>query len=225
MKNPITTLLFLLSVPCTASAATLATYAFANGPATAPSALGVTASVISYGSGLGTPQTSAATFGTSGANALGLFTNTATPTTVSAAVSASSFFTFTLTPDPGTSVAFTGLSLWANYSGDDRSANELALQIDSGNGFQTIGTVVMNVTGAATPGKFYNIPISGLDPVEATATFRIVMYDGAGVTWSSFTRMDDIVISGTIIPEPSTTLLACTAACVPFVRRKRTARC
>ncbi|WAC17927.1 hypothetical protein OVA24_11820 [Luteolibacter sp. SL250] len=224
MKNPISALLFLLSVPCTAGAATLATYAFANGPATPPSTLGVTAGVIAYGPGLGTPQTSAATFGTSGANALGLFTNATTPTTVPAAVSANSFFTFTLTPDPGTSVAFTGLSLWANYSGDDRSANELALQIDSGSGFQTIGTVVMNVTGAASPGKFYNIPISGLDPVEGPATFRVVMYDSAGVTWSSFTRMDDIAVSGTIIPEPSSCLIACAASCLPLLRRNRRSR-
>jgi hypothetical protein len=129
--------------------------------------------------------------------------------------------TFTLTPISGSAFNLTGLSLWANYSGDNTSANELALQIDSGNGFQTIGTVVMNVTGAASPGKFYSIPISGLNVMEGSTTFRIVMYDSAGVTWSSFTRMDDIVVTGDIIPEPSTSLLACAVAFLYLLRRSR----
>jgi len=202
------------------SAATLATYAFGSGPSTLPSTSGVTATAITYGSGLGTPQTSAATFAPSGPSALGLVTATATPTTVSAAITANSFFTFTLTPSAGSAVELTEFTFWANYSGDTTAANQLALQINTGSGYQTIGTTTFDVTGAASPGKFFSIPITGLGQVTGAADFRVVMYDSAGVNWTSFTRMDDLTINGNVIPEPSALLLLGISGLLPLRRRR-----
>ncbi|MBX3740111.1 MAG: hypothetical protein KF712_03915 [Akkermansiaceae bacterium] len=221
MKTPIFLATALLILPGVSTAATLANYAFANGPNTLPTVNGVTATAISYGSGLGTPQTSAATFGPSGASALGLVTASAAPTTIPAAVSANSFFTFTLTSSPGTSFLLTDFTFWANYSGDTTAANELALQIDTGSGYQTIGTSTFNVTGSAAPGKMYTIPINNPAPVDGSAHFRIVMFDSAGINWTSFTRMDDLSVNGTVIPEPSAWLLMlCVGGLVPLHRRR-----
>lgn len=210
---------FLLSFSFS-SAATLATYAFGSGPNTLPSTSGVTATAITYGSGLGTPQTSAATFAPSGPSALGLVTATATPTTISAAITANSFFIFTLTPSAGSAIELTEFTFWANYSGDTTAANQLALQINTGSGYQTIGTTVFDVTGAASPGKFFAIPITGLGQVTGATDFRVVMYDSAGVNWTSFTRMDDLTINGNVVPEPSELFLLGIGGLLPL-RRKR----
>jgi len=220
MKTPSFLATALLIFPGVSSAVTLTTFAFGTGPSAPATVNGVTATTISYGSGLGTARTSAATFAPSGANALGLITNAATPTTVADAVTANSFFTFSITPAAGTSIQLIQFSLWANYSTNQESANELALQINTGSGFQTIGTTTFDVTGGATGGAQYFIPITGFDNVTGTAQFRVVMYDSAGVTWNLFTRIDDMTITGNIIPEPSSALLIA-AVSVLGLRRKR----
>jgi hypothetical protein len=220
MKTPTFLATAFLILHGVSTAATLAQYAFANGPDTLPTVDGVTATAISYGSGLGTPRNSTATFAPSGASALGLVTGSATPATIPTAIDANSSFTFTLTSIPGTSFHLTEFTFWANYSGDTTAANELALQIDTGSGYQTVGTSTFNVTGSAAPGKMYTIPITSVGPVDGSAHFRIVMFDSAGVNWTSFTRMDDLSVHGTVIPEPSALLLLCIGGLVPLHRRR-----
>jgi hypothetical protein len=97
----------------TASAATLAIYEFDNGPTTAPVTEDqVSATTIIYAAGLGTPRTSAATFAPSGPSSLGFdphvsnTTGTA-PTNVASAIDQQFYFTFTLTPAPGTLISLT----------------------------------------------------------------------------------------------------------------------
>lgn len=219
------TLLILPFLIPFASAATLAVYEFGSGPDTAPiTEDGISATTITYAAGLGTPRTSAATFAPSGPNALGFDPHVSdpggtTPTNVADAISQNYHFTFTLTPAPGTSMSLTSFSLWGNYN-NSASANNLALQIDTGSGFTTAGLITLDTQGAASPGNSHSILLSGYDNLDTAVTFRVIMYDTDGVRWSSYTRLDDIAIHGDVIPEPSLAAMLLIASSSLLIRRK-----
>jgi len=147
------------------------------------------------------------------------------------------YFTFTVTPDAGKTASFSNIftRFVANAGGSDSSIN-FALFSDQ-TGFTTndilgsLNAATIAADTAYNPVVFAtDFDVSGVAALQnvATATeFRIYTWKdyggnriGIGKTWSGLTG-DDLVVDGTVIPEPATMGLFGLAAAGMLWFRKR----
>jgi hypothetical protein len=155
------------------------------------------------------------------------------------AITANHYFTFTLTPDAGKTVSydniFTRVSL---NTGDtnvgatieffllsDQTGFTASDSLDSFSATRSPGS-----SGAAyVPGTFDVSGVSGLQNLAVATEFRIYAVETAGVAnrmgigeaWGGNTHSDDLVVNGTVIPEPATLGLLCFfSAGLLWIRRK-----
>lgn len=170
---------------------------------------------------------SGATFGESGANALWLSRSAAAlATSLEAAVSSNRYLSFDLTPGAGESITIESLSLYANtVNNPNFVADTVTLQINTGSGWITHGTEVITARGGATPGQLLSYtldtPLTGLtSPVNLRLLFYNTTGNEAG-NWTEWTRIDDITVHGTLIPEPSSLLFLTSASIGCLALRKR----
>ncbi len=120
-------------------------------------------------------------------------------------------FFFTITASPGVTFTIENVSFNAYATGTGPTAFGLA-----------VGTT--NITSVDAPDQSlvaFNSPVTGQSNLSS-ATIRFQGWDnGSRVTnGNGDFRIDDILVTGTIIPEPSTTLLGALGA-LALLRRRR----
>ena len=237
-KFPIRMLSLLFVYAALASSAqadVLVAYPF-TGNSDAPTSVadGITATSFTAGSGLaaGAIGFSTAAVENSGeADAtvpVRFIRGTTTTTTEAGAISGNDYFSFTLTPG-GTDLLNLD-SLFFDYSGNTLSAGTMStsffIQSSVDNFTSIVGsTATVDTTGTgSTPRPFqrHTLNLSGtsfqnLDEV----TFRLYIYQSDDNS-NTLARLDNVTVSGTVIPEPGTyALIAGSLALVAIMVRRR----
>ncbi len=214
----------------TSSAAILLKYDFGtateanlNPSTTGP---GVTSTAISNPGGLIKRNSGINYAGSSGPRVVGWEGVGNVSGTLSQALVANQFFTFSLTPVVGQKLDLTNITFFANTGATTAIARTFELQASTdGTNFATVRIAEMpfnDLTSAA----LFDISLASYTNITTQTTFRISFYDATngGATWSSgnWVRMDDITVNGTVspIPEPSACFLGF-AGMLAFLRRKR----
>ncbi|NJK90956.1 MAG: PEP-CTERM sorting domain-containing protein [Blastochloris sp.] len=215
MKNRIFTVFFLiLWVACLGSvqAAVLITYDFTGGingtlgpisalaPSTTPPA-NITATSISVASGI--PGT---TFQDNGGNIeLNLLPGASSAGTAAAAVSGNQYIEFTLnTPSASFALDLDNLQLDLRRGGATGNRHLfLRTSLDAFANDIGPGVVLAPASTTLTTFTFNDIPL--FNNVTDAVTFRLYTYNDGATNRS--VRVDNIVVNGAVIPEPSTVLL------------------
>jgi len=147
-----------------------------------------------------------------------------------------SYYSFTLTPDAGKTVSYDSINVRfavnAGNTGTDATFHLLASQT----GFTDTDALdaVNIVTGTETNfvpeihSATFDLSGAGLTGLSAATEFRIYVSVasggnriGIGHTWSGVTEPDDLIVNGSVIPEPATLgLLGFAAAGLLWFRKK-----
>lgn len=161
--------------------------------------------------------------------------NDAAVTSLAAAITASDYFSFTITPDAGKSVNYSSLFLRYSIGANVRPAQSQFTLLSSKTGFTAADGLAsflsFEMLGATASGfgtgTFDLSGVTGLQGVSEAVEFRIYVHSVQG----SMTRVaigqlygtngtDDLVLSGTVIPEPATVgMLSLGALVACLVRR------
>lgn len=176
---------------------------------------GLTSSaLLPSGPGLQTSSANGPTTGTALADELNLKNWDAAPNN-----SNNNYFHFTLTAGvPGTlSLDSVSISLWRNGGG---APNNLAWEavVDGGSAAPLGTTVVESLSGLGQPFRTYtfNQTITGATTIE----LRFRPFGSGGVAGTGNLHINDIQVQGSVVPEPSASLLAF-AALGLMARRRR----
>jgi hypothetical protein len=171
--------------------------------------------------------------GSGAANAWGANNfNIVTPSEASA-ITASNFFTFSITPDPLIEMSFDSIGAYnIRRSSSGPTTGQWQYQIGAGS-FVDIGSDITWGTTTTSAGNAQSLidlsGISALQSVTDTVTFRLIAW-GATTTGGTFyfndpldTTANDLVINGTVaaIPEPSRALLFGIGSIGLIFRRRR----
>lgn len=219
----------VLAVPVLSSqAAVIANYDFEGNVATSIiNPTGATAGDVGVGSGLNLNLGAGAGGDILGGNSNGfgftLATTAGVPTTLADAFAADDYITFTVTPDAGNSIEFTTLDFDIRVNAVANGINEYAV-FSSVDGFASTADAFETgaITVAAATTAVSQIDLSGLGPVTSATEFRIYVY-GSSVTGNSNTGSDydNIVLQGTVVPEPSSAALLGLGGLAFILRRRR----
>lgn len=131
-------------------------------------------------------------------------------TTNGAAVTANDYISFTLTPGVGVTVNLTSLTLDAfNYTNDGTFSAESYFLRSSTNGFTTnIGTtqnILAGSNGTITPASF-DLSGAAFQGLTSPIEFRL-FYQDSGADPDRGLAFDNIILNGTVVPEPATWML------------------
>ena len=133
--------------------------------------------------------------------------------------SGSGFIEFTLTPSAGFTLSLTDLDFGARSTGTGPLAYSLRSSADSYVANITTGTIVANSNWSLRNNTFtaFNSTVPG-----GAVTFRLFGHGGAGNPSASTAngRFDDISLTVTAVPEPSTALLGALGM-LALLRRRR----
>lgn len=152
-------------------------------------------------------------------------------TTIGGAITAGDYFTFTITPGPGTQYQLDNLKF--TFGVQNNSATPFTGSValySSIDGFTTqIGSTASGAIAGDGGGPIWNSPatidLSGfatltpLTPVEFRFYAAISNLSNSNVD-NRIVRLDDIQLNGTLIPEPTTALLG-SLGILALIRRKR----
>lgn len=138
----------------------------------------------------------------------------------------SEYFAFNLTPQAGNTLQLSSLSLFAlETGGNDGAVLSLYYSFDNFATFNLVGAG--NITIPESYGSGLSIDLSSIaelqdvDSSESLA-FRVYTADGNNGSAGRSLRFDDVIVRGTVIPEPGAgALLALGLAAVCLVRRRR----
>jgi len=140
-----------------------------------------------------------------------------TTTTESDAFSGNDYFQFTVTPDTGKVLNLTSLQLkqyaTTTETGDDRWTGYLFVRSSA---LDNYGSNV-DTTTSTRGSRYYDgstLPTStdvsldlsdaAFQGIDETVTFRIYLYHDVTTTGAAdFHRLDDVVLNGVVVPEPS----------------------
>lgn len=214
--------------PGDASASVIANYAFTSGAATSGDADGTTtASDFTSGAFTGGSKTSTTVnISTTSHNAF-IRSSASGDTTQSAAVSNDDSWSFTLTPHAGVTMSLTSLDFQhgnnSQAAGTDFTSNFIVRS--SLDGFASnLGTGVYSRTTSSTSATFStaNIDLSGAEFQNLTGpiTFKIFEFD-ASTNSQDIARLDNVVVNGTTVPEPTGLVVLGLAAALWGRRRGR----
>lgn len=211
-------------------AAILANYNFdsATPQASAPTEPGSIAENFLYGPGIngGSFRFTSFTSATppNSINMLGSETN---GNNVVSTVEAEDYWSFTVTTTVGTLLNLDSLTF--RYGGSTDITSNIFVR-SSADGFtnnlafSTSDTVLTYTVPGGTTGSFApdptSIPLPGHQNLSAI-TFRIYGYDTTSSANTSGVRLDDVILNGTVIPEPSTLLTLTTASLLLLPCRRR----
>jgi hypothetical protein len=197
-----------------ASAAVLAEYKFTSGSASTDTELNSTAANMTsaFGGTSGFSSSSGTVYARRSPE---------TTTTASGAVTGNDYFQFTVTPGVGVTLNLTSLTLkqyaTTTETAADRWTSYLFVRSDA---LDNYGTNVDAATFTRGSG-YYNavtLPTStdvtlnlsddaAFQGIAGPVTFRIYLYHAvATVGGGDFHRIDDVVLNGAVVPEPSTSL-------------------
>jgi len=202
----------------------------------------LTVSSISVGSGLrtnggaGTISSAGTTTPYNGVRGVGgsnpyVFPSTAAATaSPAAAITATDYFSVTLTPESGYALNLTEISFyaWANQTNTSGSYTYFVQSSATGStilgtttkAYNTAGAVVNNDT-APSASNLYSFDLSAyasdLTNVSTPVTFTIGVYS----TTNGSLRLDSLQILGDVVPEPSRVLLLGLALACGLQRRRR----
>ena len=137
-------------------------------------------------------------------------------------------FTFTVTPDVGYTLSLDALAV--RITGDNTTNRtsyvtlrySLGSTYDPGN-FVTAGTADTSANSGSVS-AVSNLSIAfgpSLESVSGPISFRLYVNDGTGGATNSIVRIDDIVLSGAVVPEPTVLPLLTGAVTLLAVRRRR----
>ena len=133
---------------------------------------------------------------------------------------------FTLMPDAGNTITFdAGDAFTFQSAGGDGNAPTVgffSLLVDTGGGFQSVGTT-MNTSGSDQSYETFSYDLGGLPDVADSVTFRLQIADGGGGNPNNSLEIDDIRASGsvTVIPEPASALAGVVGLGLLAGRRRR----
>ncbi|WP_009962740.1 PEP-CTERM sorting domain-containing protein [Verrucomicrobium spinosum] len=147
-----------------------------------------------------------------------------------AAITASDFFSVTLTPESGYALNLTEISFyaWANQTNTSGSYTYFVQSSATGStilgtttkAYDTTGAVVNNNT-APSSSNLYSFDLSAysadLTNVSTPITFTVGVYS----TTNGSLRLDSLQIQGEVVPEPSRALLLGVALGCCLLRRRR----
>jgi hypothetical protein len=156
----------------------------------------ITASNLSSGS-LAFNSTSASS-GYSGAT--GGNNASVTAKTGALATATSTYFEFTLTPASGNSISATALSLGSRSTGSGPTTLSLYSSVD--NYTSLLGSVSVSANSSWASVTLSAFSVSGA--TNTAITFRLFGSGGSGTVGSGNWRIDDMSLSASAIPEPST---------------------
>lgn len=216
--------------PHRASAAVITNYAFTSGSAVSADAdTNTVASDFTSGAFTGGAKSSTTVnISTTSHNAF-IRSSASGDTTESAAVSNDDSWSFTVTPNPGAAVSLTSLDF---QHGNNSQATGVSFTSNfvvrsSLDGFvANLGTGVYSRTTSSTTSTFStaNIDLTGAEFQNLTApiTFKIFEFD-ASTNSQDIARLDNVVLNGTSVPEPSG-LMAVAAGAGAMLKRRRGAQ-
>ena len=154
------------------------------------------------------------TSGISGSSETAYSARAATTTSEAGAVAAGDFHEFTVTPDAEfimnlESLEFKQAATSAAGGGDWSSSLFVRSSVDSFaanvGAISTVDSVTNAAAGTDVALDLSDVAFQGItDPV----TFRLYLYESGGSAAQEFHRLDDVVLNGTVVPEPSTLALA-----------------
>lgn len=218
----------VLFAPLSVSAAVIANYAFTSGAATSGDADGTTtASDFTSGAFTGGSKTTTTVNISSSSHNAFIRSSASGDTTESAAVSNDDSWSFTLTPHAGVTMSLTSLDF---QHGNNSQATGVSFTSNfivrsSLDGFSSnLGTGVYSRTTSSTSATFStaNIDLSGAEFQNLTApiTFKIFEFD-ASTNSQDIARLDNVVVNGTTVPEPTGLVVLGLAAALWGRRRGR----
>jgi hypothetical protein len=230
----------LALVGAPARAAVLASYQFSGANATAraaatSSASGLTAGSFSFASAFSDDVTASRAGFSSAGNLFARVTAT-TASDLAGAITAAEYVTVTITPDSGYQLNLTSLTVDLGYS-------LAAASVPLGVGVNLGGSVFSSVDGFTAPSVLatqtftaadtslepgatlfqnVNIDLSGpaYQGLSGPLEFRIYLYDNENTQTQPIHRVDNFVLNGTVVPEPSAALLG-GIGLLALLRRRR----
>ena len=134
-------------------------------------------------------------------------------------VALGSYYSFTLTPDAGKTVSYDSVDarLAVNAGGADTDITFHLLSSQTGfTGNDALDSIniLMPDPGDFVPaiyGATFDLSAAGLTGISTATEFRIYVSvasggnrNGIGHTWSGMSDPDDLIVNGTVIPEPAT---------------------
>ena len=179
---------------------------------------------------------SGANLGGSNAPSLGVNRNVAAAATMAHSAAEAQeknrWIALRVAPEEGYSLSLDSLSFYANIDSMTGSANHVAAAVrigdDAATPYTILDSVLLDNVGTTGNGKLYTITLSDdsmLQDVTDSISIRLLFYneDGSTVTWSQYTRIDDIALNGTLtlVPEASSSALLLSLGALVFVRRRR----
>ena len=218
----VTLLALTVGLAVTASADQLARYEFTSGANSSDSDPNSTAGAFTTGSGLtgttGTTQQTSST-GASFRTSLGDGATGIDATTTSMAITNNEYFSFTITPTAGFSLDLDTLSFdyQVGITATGSSQNVTFAVFSSVNGFSIANQITSFTYTESSDG---DVNTSSLDSFVNTGTialsdaafanqtgpveFRIYLSDGGSTSATPLAKVDNLILNGTAIPEPST---------------------
>lgn len=139
------------------------------------------------------------------------------------AVTGNDYFSITVTPslNPSEALHFQSFSFGAERNVAN-SAERFFLRSSADSYVATLGSgTITTINTADVAFQLFSIDLTSLAPTNAPVTFRLYLYDGIA---TEDTRFDNITIAANVVPEPSSILLAVSAAGALAFRRYRQVR-
>lgn len=148
---------------------------------------------------------------------LGAIHNAAAVNTLAAAITANDYFSFTVTPDAGKSVNYSDLFLRYSVAANVQPATTVFTLMSDVTGFtaldgiDTVSATHSSGTSIVGTDTFDISGVAALQNVASSVEFRLYVHNASG----NMTRVaighlfygngtDDLVLNGTVIPEPAT---------------------
>lgn len=228
MKTPfLPVVLGLLAIAPWSHAVVLAEYRFPSAAVTSTdtdptSAAGSFSVSGGTATGFTNPQ---AGFSSSGSNAF--FRSSSLTNTAAGAVTDGDYFSFTLTP----AATYNLTTLTFNFGGNNGGAASpeftastfLRSSLDgftSDIGLVAQHTIAAATTATATSPFSINLSAPQFQNLSTPVTFRFYVYNSASVD-AQIARLDDVVLNGNLVPEPTIALLGSLGALAALARRRR----
>jgi len=151
-----------------------------------------------------------------------------TATSLAEALAENEYISFTITPAIGPGLQLQSLKFSQALVGSTGATINIGIALFSSvNGFADISDVVtgghfQNTTNGVLSLTQREIDLSSLGAVTTPTEFRLYVYDNSGTNGRAH-RIDDLVLEGSVIPEPSSVLSLGVAALFIAGRRRRCA--
>ena len=127
------------------------------------------------------------------------------------------YLEFTLSPaGPATYDAFT---FDAAGQGTGLAQGFFQVQYDAGGGFVDAGPI--QSTSLVNEYESFSYDLSAIPASASPVTFRLAIADGGGANPTNTLEIDNVVVAGTVVPEPAATGLLLTAGLGLLARRRR----